>query len=85
MRFRLGDLAREPRHAPVPRRAGLDSLAIGIAGRMLLLGAVAAGSALATALAGKAGIRATYLAMAVSAAVIAVAVGSPLVRRAAAR
>ena len=49
---------------------------------MLLLGAVAAGSAVATALAGKAGIRATYLAMAVSAAVIAVAVGSPLVRRA---
>jgi hypothetical protein len=44
--------------------------------------AVAAGSAVATVLAGKAGIRATYLAMAVSAAVIAVAVGPPLVRRA---
>jgi len=55
---------------------------VGIAGRMLLLGAVAAGSALATALAGKAGIRVTYLAMAVAAAVIAVTVGPPLIRRA---
>ena len=65
------------------RRAPADLQArVGIAGRMLLLGGVAAGSAVATALAGKAGIRATYLAMAVSAAVIAVAVGSPLVRRA---
>jgi predicted MFS family arabinose efflux permease len=65
------------------RRAPADLQArVGIAGRMLLLGAVAAGSAVATALAGKAGIRATYLAMAVSAAVIAVAVGFPLVRRA---
>jgi len=65
------------------RRAPADLQArVGMAGRMLLLGAVAAGSAVATALAGKAGIRATYLAMAVSAAVVAVAVGSPLVRRA---
>jgi len=65
------------------RRAPADLQArVGIAGRMLLLGAVAAGSAVATALAGKAGIRDTYLAMAGSAAVIAVALGSPLVRRA---
>jgi len=65
------------------RRAPADLQArVGIAGRMLLLGAVAAGSAVATALAEKAGIRATYLAMAGSAAVIAVALGSPLVRRA---
>jgi len=68
------------------RRAPADLQArVGIAGRMLLLGAVAAGSAVATALAGKAGIRATYLAMAASAAVITVAVGFPLVRRAGAR
>ena len=65
------------------RRAPADLQArVGIAGRMLLLGAVAAGSALATALAGKAGIRLTYLAMAISAAVIAIAAGSPLIRRA---
>jgi predicted MFS family arabinose efflux permease len=65
------------------RRASADLQArVGIAGRMLLLGAVAAGSALATALAGTAGIRVTYFAMAVSAAVIAIAVGSPLIRRA---
>jgi len=65
------------------RRAPADLQArVGIAGRMLLLGAVAAGSAVATALAGKAGIRETYLAMAGSAAVIVVALGSPLVRRA---
>jgi hypothetical protein len=63
---------------------GLDSVAIGVAGRMLLLGAVAAGSALATALAGKAGLRATYLAMASAAAVTAIAVGPLLIRRAAA-
>lgn len=65
------------------RRAPADLQArVGIAGRMLLLGAVAAGSVLATALAGKAGIRVTYLAMALCAAVIAVGVGLPLVRRA---
>jgi predicted MFS family arabinose efflux permease len=65
------------------RRAPADLQArVGIAGRMLLLGAVAAGSAVATALAGKAGIRVTYLAMAVSAAVIVIAVSSPLIRRA---
>jgi MFS family permease len=65
------------------RRAPADLQArVGIAGRMLLLGAVAAGSALATALAGKAGIRVTYLAMAVAAAIIAVTVGPPLIRRA---
>jgi hypothetical protein len=52
---------------------------------MLLLGAVAAGSALATALAGKAGIRAAYVVMAVSAAVIALAVGPVLIRRTALR
>jgi predicted MFS family arabinose efflux permease len=66
------------------RRAPADLQArVGIAGRMLLLGAVAAGSALATALAGKAGIRVAYLAMAGSAAVIVLAVGPPLIRRAA--
>jgi predicted MFS family arabinose efflux permease len=66
------------------RRAPADLQArVGIAGRMLLLGAVAAGSALATALAGEAGIRATYLAMAASAAVAATAIGFPLIRRAA--
>ena len=63
------------------RRAPADLQArVGIAGRMLLLGAVAAGSALATVLAGMAGIRVTYLAMAVSAAVIAIATGSTLIR-----
>jgi predicted MFS family arabinose efflux permease len=63
------------------RRAPADLQArVGIAGRMLILGGVAAGSALATALAGAAGIRVTYLAMAASAAVIALATGSTLVR-----
>jgi predicted MFS family arabinose efflux permease len=63
------------------RRAPADLQArVGIAGRMLLLGAVAAGSALATALAGEAGIRATYLAMAASAAVIAIAASATLIR-----
>jgi predicted MFS family arabinose efflux permease len=63
------------------RRAPADLQArVGIAGRMLLLGAVAAGAALATALAGEAGIRATYLAMAASAAVIAIAAGPTLIR-----
>jgi predicted MFS family arabinose efflux permease len=63
------------------RRAPADLQArVGIAGRMLILGAVAAGSALATALAGTAGIRVTYLAMAASAAVIAIATGPTLVR-----
>ena len=67
------------------RRAPADLQArVGIAGRMLLLGAVAAGSALATAVAGRAGIRVTYLAMAIAAAVIAIAVGPLLIRRAAA-
>jgi predicted MFS family arabinose efflux permease len=65
------------------RRAPADLQArVGIAGRMLLLGAMAAGSAFATALAGKAGIRATYLAMALSAVVVVLAVGLPLIRRA---
>ena len=64
------------------RRAPADLQArVGIAGRMLLLGAVAAGSGVATTLAGKAGIRVTYLAMAVSAAVVAIAVGTLLIRR----
>jgi predicted MFS family arabinose efflux permease len=68
------------------RRAPADLQArVGIAGRMLLLGAVAAGSAAATALAGKAGIRAAYLVMAVSAAVVALAAGPPLIRRASLR
>jgi hypothetical protein len=68
------------------RRAPADLQArVGIAGRMLLLGAVAAGSAVATALAGKTSIRAAYLTMAVSAAVVACAVGPPLIRRAALR
>jgi hypothetical protein len=68
------------------RRAPADLQArVGIAGRMLLLGAVAAGSAVATALAGKTSIRAAYLTMAVSAAVVACAVGPPLIRRAAQR
>jgi predicted MFS family arabinose efflux permease len=63
------------------RRAPADLQArVGIAGRMLLLGAVAAGAALATALAGEAGIRTTYLAIAVSAAAIAIAAASPLIR-----
>jgi len=67
------------------RRAPADLQArVGIAGRMLLLGAVAAGSALASGLAGKAGIRVTYLAMAGSAAVITAAVAVPLIRRSAA-
>ncbi len=66
------------------RRAPADLQArVGIAGRMLLLGAVAAGSAVATALAGRAGLRVTYLAMAGSAAVIAIAIGPLLIRRAA--
>jgi predicted MFS family arabinose efflux permease len=65
------------------RRAPADLQArVGIAGRMLLLGAVAVGSAVATALAGKAGIRLTYLAMAISAAIVATAAGPLLIRRA---
>jgi predicted MFS family arabinose efflux permease len=65
------------------RRAPAELQArVGIAGRMVLLGAVAAGSALATAVAGKAGIRVTYLAMAACAAVVVIAVGVPLIRRA---
>jgi MFS family permease len=63
------------------RRAPADLQArAGIAGRMLILGAVTAGAAAATALAGAAGIRVTYLAMAVSAAVTAAAAASPLIR-----
>jgi MFS family permease len=73
-------ISERQRRAPAELQAR-----VGIAGRMLLLGAVVAGSALATALAGKAGIRATYLVMAVAAAVIAIAVASPLIRRASLR
>jgi hypothetical protein len=67
-----------------PGRAPADLQArVGIAGRMLLLGAMAAGSALATALAQRAGIRAAYLTMAASSAVAPIAIGFPLIRRAA--
>jgi MFS family permease len=72
-------ISERQRRAPAELQAR-----VGIAGRMLLLGAVAAGSAVATALAGQAGIRVTYLAMAISAAVIAIAVGPLLIRRTAA-
>lgn len=63
------------------RRAPADLQArVGMTGRMLILGGVAAGSALATALAGTAGVRATYLTMAAAAAVVAIAAASSLIR-----
>ena len=65
------------------RRAPADLQArVGIAGRMLLLGTVAAGAALTTSIAGTIGLRTTYLAMATAAAGITILIAVPIARHA---
>lgn len=54
---------------------------VGIAGRMLMLGAATIGSVLATGLAGVIGVRAVYLAMAIAAAGVTLLIGPPLAHR----